>query len=245
VSSEVLNVASYNIHRCIGTDMRCDAARVATVIGELGCDTIGLQEVSSRPGPTTDSMQLDYLARATGMTAVAGSTIIKHGGDYGNALLTRRRILDVKRHDISFRRFEPRGALEVDIEVDGEKVCVLVTHLGLRLTERRFQVRKMLEVLRKLPMHQAVVVLGDMNEWLPLGHPLRWLHELLGKPPSERSFPVWLPMLALDRVWVRPAGSLREFRVHRSALARKASDHFPVRALVEAHATPLREAKAH
>jgi endonuclease/exonuclease/phosphatase family metal-dependent hydrolase len=244
-SGEVLNIASYNIHRCIGTDRRNDVARIAAVIAEMGCDTVGLQEVSSRPGPTTDSMQLDYLSKITGMTAVAGSTIIKHGGDYGNALLTTRRILDVKRHDISFRRCEPRGALEVDIEVDGAKVCVLVTHLGLRMTERRFQVRKMLEVLRKLPMHQAVVVLGDMNEWLPLGRPLRWLHELLGKPPWQRSFPVWLPLFALDRVWVRPAGSLQQFSVHRSALARKASDHYPVKAVVEPHAVTLREARSH
>ena len=64
-------------------------------------------------------MQLEYLAKALGMQAVAGSTIVRHEGEYGNALLTRRRILDVKRHDLSFRRFEPRGALEVDIEVEG------------------------------------------------------------------------------------------------------------------------------
>jgi endonuclease/exonuclease/phosphatase family metal-dependent hydrolase len=124
-------------------------------------------------------------------------------------------------------------------------VCVLVTHLGLRMAERRFQVRKMLELLRKLPMHQSIVVLGDMNEWLPLSRPLRWLHELMGKPKWQRSFPVWLPLFALDRVWVRPCGSLREFSVHRSALARRASDHFPVKAAVVPQAIPLREAKGH
>lgn len=187
-------------------------------------------------------MQLEYLAQASGMTAVAGSTILRHDGAYGNALLTRRKILDVKRHDISFRRHEPRGALEVDIEVESEPVCVLVTHLGLRMSERRYQVRKILEVLRKLPMNNAVIVLGDINEWLPLSRPLRWLHELMGKPPWQRSFPVWLPMFALDRVWVRPRGSLRQFSVHRSALARKASDHFPVKAVVVPRAVPLREA---
>lgn len=238
---EVLSIASYNIHGCVGSDFRRNAQRVADVIREIGCDTIGLQEVSSRPGPGTDSMQLQFLADVTGMTPVAGSTIVKHEGEYGNALLTRRKILDVKRHDLSYQRFEPRGALEVDIEVEGEPVCVLVTHLGLRMAERRFQVRKMLELLRRLPMHQSVVVLGDINEWLPISRPLRWLHEMLGQPPWQRSFPVWLPLFALDRVWVRPRGSLQEFAVHRSALARKASDHFPVRALVTAKGVPLRD----
>ena len=64
-------------------------------------------------------MQLEYLAAATGMQSVAGTTIIRHDRDYGNALLTRRKILDVRRHDLSFRRFEPRGALEVDLDVAG------------------------------------------------------------------------------------------------------------------------------
>ena len=115
----MLHIASYNIHRCVGTDMRCDAARVASVIRELGCDTIGLQEVSSRPGPSTDSMQLEYLAKAPACRRWPAPRSSRHDGEYGNALLTRRRILDVKRHDLSFRRFEPRGALEVDIEVEG------------------------------------------------------------------------------------------------------------------------------
>jgi endonuclease/exonuclease/phosphatase family metal-dependent hydrolase len=242
VKSEVLSIASYNIHRCVGTDLRCDAARVAGVIRELDCDTVGLQEVSSRPGPRTDSMQLEFLSSRTGMQPVAGSTLVRHEGEYGNALLTRRRILDVQRHDLSYRRREPRGALQVDIEVESLPVSVLVLHLGLTPAERRFQVRKVLELLRRIPMDQTVIVLGDINEWLPLGRPLRWLHGLMGKPPWERSFPVWAPLFALDRVWVRPRGSLVKFAVHRSATARRASDHYPVKAVVSAEALPLRDA---
>lgn len=241
---DALHIASYNIHRCVGTDMRCDAQRVASVIREIGCDTIGLQEVDSRPSERTDSMQLEFLAKATGMQGIAGSTIVRHEGEYGNALLTRRRVLGVNRHDLSFGSFEPRGALQVDIEVSGFPVSVFVTHLGLRMGERREQVRKMLELLRAIPKEQAVIVLGDINEWLPLSRPLRWLHELLGKPPWERSFPVWAPVFALDRVWVRPRGSLQQFGVHRSALARQASDHYPVKAVVSSLAVPLREARA-
>jgi endonuclease/exonuclease/phosphatase family metal-dependent hydrolase len=244
VADEGLRIASYNIHRCVGTDGRCDPARVARVIAEMGCDTVGLQEVASRGAPGTDSMQLEYLARATGMQSIAGITLIRHLEEYGNALLTRRRILDVKRHDLSCRGFEPRGALEVDVELDGAPASIFVTHLGLRAPERRQQVQKMLERLRAIPKDQPVIVLGDINEWLPLGRPLRWLHGLLGKPPCERSFPVWAPMFALDRIWVRPRGSLLKFSSHRSPLARRASDHYPVKAIVTPQALPLREARA-
>ena len=240
----LLRIASYNIHRCIGTDLRRDVARVARVIRELRCDTVGLQEVDSRPGKHSDSMQLEFLASATAMQAVPGATIIRHERHYGNALLTRRKILDVKRHDLSFKRREPRGALEVDLDVEGVAACVFVMHLGLRTAERRFQVQKILELLRAIPMDQPVIVLGDLNEWLPLSRPLRWLHELLGKPPWERSFPVWAPMFALDRVWVRPRGSLLKFGVHRSAAARRASDHYPVKATVAPPVVPLHETRA-
>jgi endonuclease/exonuclease/phosphatase family metal-dependent hydrolase len=241
---EPLRIASYNIHRCVGTDRRSDVRRVASVIRELDVDTVGLQEVDSRPGPHSDSQQLEFLAQATGMQAVAGATIIRHDRSYGNALLTRRKILDVRRHDLSFRRFEPRGALEVDLDVAGSMMRVFVMHLGLLPYERRFQMRIVLKLLRQMPNDQPVVVLGDVNEWLPISRPLRWLHGLLGKPPRQRSFPVWAPMFALDRVWVRPRGSLLDFRVHRSALSRRASDHFPVRAVVAPEAVPLRERPA-
>ena len=241
---EPLHVGSYNIHRCVGTDRRCDVGRVAEVIQEMGCDTIGLQEVDSRPGAHSDSRQLEFLAEATGMQAIAASTILKHDRAYGNALLTRRRILDVRRHDLTFLRFEPRGALEVDLDVAGTCMRVFVMHLGLLPVERRFQMRKVLQILRAMPMDQPIVVLGDINEWLPLSRPLRWLHGLLGTPPWQRTFPVYAPMFALDRVWVRPRGSLLQFSVHRSNLSRYASDHFPVKAVVAPEAVALRERRS-
>ena len=93
-------------------------------------------------------------------------------------------------------------------------------------------------------MHERVVVLGDINEWLPLGRPLRWMHGLLGTAPWQRTFPVYAPMFALDRVWVRPRGSLLQFNVHRSTLSRRASDHFPVTAVVTPEAVLQRELKS-
>lgn len=226
------SVASYNIHQCVGTDGRRDAARIAAVIRDLDCDAIGLQEVDSSAGPHADSMQLDYLARATGMDALAGPTILRHDGDYGNALLTRRPVLAVRRHDISFAAREPRGALDVDLDVDGHRVRVIVTHLGLRPAERRYQVKLLLKLLHPDAPGEAVVALGDINEWLPVGRPLKWLHGLLGCPPAQRTFPTRFPLLALDRIWVRPRTALVDVRTHAGAVARVASDHYPLKARI-------------
>jgi endonuclease/exonuclease/phosphatase family metal-dependent hydrolase len=141
----------------------------------------------------------------------------------------------VRHHDWSWPGHEPRAALDVELEVAGDPVRVIVTHLGLRPYERRFQVKKILELIKQTSKEERIVVLGDINEWLPLSRPLRWLHEILGRSPAERSFPARWPLFALDRVWVRPRHALLAFGAHRSPLAALASDHLPVKAIVAAH----------
>lgn len=230
LGADCLRIASYNLHGCVGHDGARDAQRIAGVIAELGCDTIGLQEVFG----------LELLKEKLGMTAIAGPHHLWHDRHVGNALLTRRRVLEVRNHDYSWPRHEPRTALDVDLDVGGETVRVIVTHLGLKPAERRFQVRRLLELLKHVPLHERVVVLGDINEWLPLGRPLRWLHGLLGHSPAERTFPSRWPLLALDRVWVRPRHALLALGAHRSPLAAQASDHLPVKAIVATHEPPGR-----
>jgi endonuclease/exonuclease/phosphatase family metal-dependent hydrolase len=231
----LLRIASYNVHGCIGLDWRRNVSRVARVIQELGCDTVGLQEVGGKHD-RTGAMQLELLARETGMQAIAGGTIIRHEYHYGNALLTTRPVLAVRQHDLSYRKYEPRGALDVDLDVGGVSVRVFITHLGLKAIERRDQVAKIIELLRDVPTEQPLVILGDMNEWLPGGLILKWLHQVMDEAPSRRSFPTWMPVLSLDRVWSRPHGSLMSFEVHRTAAARRASDHYPVKAVIAPHA---------
>ena len=230
--AQLVRIGSYNVHRCIGGDGRCDPERVARVIREIDCDPLGLQEVDNSPGPTPASLQLDFLARATGMAAIAGLRIVRHMGHYGNALLTRHRVLAVRRHDLSFSWREPRGALDVELDIAGAVTRFIVTHLGLTPGERRHQMRRILSIVAQGSAALPVVLLGDLNEWLPLGRPLRWLHACFGRPPAVRSFPALWPLLALDRIWVRPRDTLLSVRAHRSAAARLASDHLPVTAEV-------------
>src|SRR5262245_30928107 len=160
--AELLRIGSYNVHRCVGGDGRCDPERVARVIREIDCDPLGLQEVDNSPGPTPASLQLDFLARASNMAAVAGLRIVRHMGHYGNALLTRHRILGVRRHDLSFSWREPRGALDVELEIGGAVARFIVTHLGLTPGERRHQMRRILSIVAQGPAALTVVLLGDL-----------------------------------------------------------------------------------
>ena len=79
--------------------------------------------------------------------------------------------------------------------------------------------------------HETVhptVLAGDVNEWYLWGRPLRWLHAHFGVTPALPTFPSRRPLLALDRVWTEPAAMLAFLSVHRSPLARIASDHLPL-----------------
>lgn len=224
--------ASYNIHRCIGLDGRHDPERVARVIDEIDTDFIGLQEVESRFGGAPDIHQLNFLAEETGFTAVAGSTILRADSHYGNALLTRHTVREVRSVDVSVPGREPRGILDVDLDIHGQRVRVLVTHLGLGSRERRRQTRLLLETVAAHG-DEPVAVLSDFNEWFPWRKPLRWMHRRLGHPPAPNTFPAAWPVMSLDRIWVAPRRNLVDVRVHNSPLARRASDHLPLTAVID------------
>jgi len=223
-------LASYNIHRCIGSDGRLDIPRVAEVICAMGADVIALQEVDF---PLDDKLGLLHrLAGETGMVPIAGPTLSQAHGHYGNAILTRAEVLAVRRHTLSLGTREPRGALDVDIRCNGITIQIVATHLGLQPLERRHQIRALLDMFRAIPPGPTAL-LGDFNEWLPWGRPVRWMHRYFGRPPTPATFPAVLPFLSLDRIWVHPLRALRQIESIRTPLARIASDHLPVRALVE------------
>lgn len=225
-----LTIGSYNVHRCIGADRRCAPARIARVIAELDVDVLALQEVDGGYHAAGED-QLAYLAAATGMHAVAGPTMSGDGGTYGNALLSRDAATAVRHVDLSVHRKEPRGAIDADLEVGGRHVRVVVTHLGLRRFERALQVEQILRRVRTAGEGRITIVAGDLNEWRPNDQSLQALHVRFGRS-RVRTFPARRPLFAFDRILVEPADALRSFDVHDTALARVASDHLPVKAVV-------------
>jgi endonuclease/exonuclease/phosphatase family metal-dependent hydrolase len=226
-------IGSYNVHSCRGWSRRRAPARIAQVLKELDCDIYGLQEVDNEEGEAEDSMQLEYLSRALDMAAIPGLRIVRHSGQYGNALLTRLPIVSVHRHDLSYSWFEPRGALDVQLDLGDHQLRVIATHLGLSRSERRAQWRHLLRAVATAPAELPTVVLGDMNEWFPFSATLRDAHRILGEPLAPVAFPSFAPFLALTRIWVRPVGAIESIAVHRTPLSRRASDHLPVKAVID------------
>ena len=232
---QVFSVLSYNIHECVGSDRQRNPARIAEVINRSGAQIIGLQEVHSDASGAEELHQMNYLAAATGLQAIPGPAVERRNGHYGNVLLTSYKVLAVHNLNLSYPGREPRGAIDAELEIGGAIVRVIVTHLGLRAPERRFQVRKLLLALSE-PRAATVIILSDFNEWLPTGRSLRWIHTRLGKTALVRTFPAAFPLFALDRIWVSPPAALVKVSRVRTPLTRIASDHLPLKGVIQSPA---------
>jgi endonuclease/exonuclease/phosphatase family metal-dependent hydrolase len=218
-------VATYNIHRCIGRDGIANPQRIAGVLQALDADLVALQEVAFDPGASDNALQ--FLAEATGARAIAGPTLLEAQRRYGNAVLSRIAPREVRRNDISVPGREPRGVLHLVLETSATSVSVLATHLGLSIEERRRQMARIALLLEK-PASEVTVLLGDFNEWRPWGRSLRDLKRRFDPAAAPPTFPSRGPLLALDRIWVRPVHRLKSLQVFKGAQARAASDHLPL-----------------
>ena len=65
-----------------------------------------------------------------------------------------------------------------------------------------------------------------------------------GAHPAPATFPAARPVVAFDQVWVAPRRCLARLEVHRSPLARVASDHLPLKADLEVGAAAGATARA-
>ena len=127
-------------------------------------------------------------------------------------------------HDISALEREPRRAIKAEIETPAGQVRVIATHLGLSIGERRAQARQLLELAGDASM--TTVVLGDFNDWFWAGAVRAVLEREFPGRSRFRTFPAFVPVLRLDRIYCRPSHALRASFTDRRA--RLISDHLPV-----------------
>lgn len=227
-------IASYNVHKCIGTDRRFDPERTTRVIHEIDADVIALQEADTRFGERTGILDLGRLERETGLIPVPVAGVNKAHGWHGNVVLFKKgKVRDV--HQIKLPGLEPRGALVAEIDLEnGSSLRVIAAHFGLLHRSRAQQARLIVDLMNSR-RETPTVLLGDLNEWrLGDRSSLNTFQAVFGPlPPAVPSFPSGLPILALDRIVANRKGLISTVQVHDTPLARVASDHLPIKAVVD------------
>lgn len=234
-----LRVVTYNIHkgvRGMGPTQRLELDGLARAVREFDADIVCLQEVRHmhrRQQQRFGYWPTDGQAAALcpdGYHVLYRSNAYTRHGEHGNAILSRWPVLASGHHDVSDHRFEQRGLLHGVLDVSGRAVHVVVVHLGLIAASRARQVQRLLSYLeREVPPDAAVLVAGDFNDWGERLHePLAasGLRTFAGS--RQPTFPARLPLLALDRVYVRRGLTLRTSHVPRGSAWVRLSDHLPL-----------------
>lgn len=237
MSTHDLILASYNVHKGVGGDLRRDPARILAVLAEIGADVLALQEVDRRFGARAGVLDPDRLAQATGLHPVLLDRRLGRSanGWHGNMLMVRGDRVTVEgARPLTLPGLEPRGAIVADLRAGTRPFRVIALHLGLLRASRLAQARHLVAEIGG-DDGRPTVVMGDTNEWrlgadcglMPLRRGLRAVKRTAATLPT---FPARLPVLALDRIMACHQGELADLAPHATPLARLASDHLPLTA---------------
>lgn len=218
-TDRALTVVTYNIHKGFSAfNRRLVVHEIRDRLHALEPDIVFLQEVQGahhrhpvRHGAWPAAGQHEFLAHEGGHSAY-GMNAVYQDGHHGNAIVSRYPILRSENVDISHHALESRGLLHCELEVPGwdRPLHCINVHLGLWARSRRFQLEWLRDRIREsVPDGAPLVVAGDFNDWRGIATALlerelglaEVFHRHLGR--HAKSFPARLPVLSLDRIYVR------------------------------------------
>jgi len=239
-----LHIVTYNIHKGFSQfNQRMMVHELRKQLRSLAPDIVCLQEVQGmhdrharRIDGWPEEAQQDFLAADFWHATAYGRNVIYDHGHHGNAILSRFPIQHWHNQDVTHLRFERRGLLHCIIDVPGWSVplhCVCV-HLSLFARSRRRQMDALAGYLENVTDAQTpLIIAGDFNDWrneadkllagrLGLTEVFGGLGGFGGSP--GRSYPAKLPLLRLDRIYVR-GFAVKQATVHLEDPWSKISDH--------------------
>lgn len=229
-------ILTYNIYHGEDANGNSNLDAVAGIINSLKPDLVALQEVDNK---TTRAKGLDLtaeLSKRTGMEGVFGKAMDYAGGGYGEAVLSRLPILNVKNNPLPHTpEAEPRAALEILVKLPDGRILIFI---GTHLDHVRDQKNRMMQAGRIKKLYEnsvaPMILAGDLNA-VPGSDPINLLTQDFSyvcrenpKPTSPSSN----PRRKIDYIMYKPQNRWRivETRVIDEKVA---SDHCPVLAVLE------------
>jgi endonuclease/exonuclease/phosphatase family metal-dependent hydrolase len=230
----MIRVASYNMRKAIGTDRRRRPERTMDVLNELDADVVALQEADRRFGSRASALPLNLIEAHSDYKPVELDIRAGSIGWHGNALLVRKDVEVIEHHLFRLPSLEPRGAVLAEVSIHGDRFRFVGMHLDLSGLWRRRQAQAILAHLHERESEPSTVLMGDLNEWSTRGGCLRDFAAHHDFAPCGRSFHARRPIAQLDRIMVSRDLRIVDSGAHRTPASRRASDHLPIWAVVEA-----------
>ncbi len=159
---------SYNIHHGANEQDSDRLDSMALFVGQQKVDIVGLQEVDSLCKRSGSVDQAKLIAERNGLYYAFGRHRRYDGGSYGQAILSRFSISEVRNYNLPTAIDGDKGTVNfivavVEIE-KGKKVQVSVAHLDYRHEASRIkQANLILDYLKDSPYPN--ILLGDMNSY--------------------------------------------------------------------------------
>ncbi|KQT32616.1 endonuclease [Sphingomonas sp. Leaf412] len=224
-----IKVASYNMHKAVGTDRRRNPERVVQVLREIDADVIALQEADQRFGRRAAILTPHVLEEHGDWKSVDFGMRAASMGWHGNAILIRRSAQVIACEAVHLPSLEPRGAVMCDVRLAGGMVVRVVgMHLDLSGLWRRRQAHAILTHIATRSHPYPTVMMGDLNEWSRASGCLRDFGADYRFAETGPSFHARRPIARLDRIMVSRELQVTDCGVHSSAASRVASDHLPI-----------------
>lgn len=215
-----MRILSYNIHKGFSSsNLKFVLGRIREAVQPLNADLVLLQEVQGRHDGHSKSRsdwpsvtQMEYLAESIWPHFAYGRNAIYESGHHGNAVLSKHPIAYWENQDVSSSSLERRGLLHAAIKFPGLSVPlhVICVHLSLFESSRQSQLEELCARVNKVvPAGAPLVIGGDFNDWRERASDL--LSDRLGMKECNlglhgrhaKTFPSWLPLLPLDRLYIR------------------------------------------
>ncbi|MFM9836273.1 MAG: endonuclease/exonuclease/phosphatase family protein [Methylophilaceae bacterium] len=232
-----LKIVTLNTHKGMASfNLRGVSDKQRILLRSLDADLVFLQEVTGFHAlrlTTLPEKQYEFLADKVWPSYAYGQNAVSSKGHHGNAILSKFPIMQWDNQDISASKAEQRGMLHCQIAIpnwDQHLHCICV-HLGLLGHWRKQQLSALNTRINQLVPHNApLIIAGDFNDWGQHASALlkeqQQLKEAFKTAHGRyaKSFPAFLPLFRLDRIYVRGFDVL-DCNVHAFTQHSKVSDH--------------------
>ena len=244
-----IKILTYNIHKGFSSaNQRFVLHQIREQLRKTDIDIVFLQETlgehsrhRARISNWPEESQFEFLADQIWEHHAYGKNAIYDAGHHGNAILSKYPFAEWENINVSSLRRASRSLLHgvVSLPSAATRLHVICIHFDFVAFERKRQIKILNQRIREfVPAGEPLILAGDFNYWrrdadrymatdLGLKDAYQFLH---GR--HARTFPSWLPMLPVDRIYYRgvipvESACMQQYPWH------TLSDHVPLYARFE------------